>query len=467
MNQTAPSYFTMNLSDLFIRLNQRLTPPRALVLSFALLILIGSLALKLPGFTGPEGISYLDALFTSTSAVCVTGLIVVDTPKAFTLPGQITILALIQLGGLGIMTFSVFLYRLAGRDVSIRTELAVRDSLSYTPDLKAAGLARSVFVATIIIELIGAFLLFLFWLPEHGVSRASLLGAFHAVSAFCNAGFSLFSDSLTGYATHYGINLVIMVLIVSGGIGFIVLNDFYQIRRPGRWRARLHTKVAGWTTVALIASGAVLFLFFEWDNVLKGFILPEKIIIALFQSITPRTAGFNTVDYGRLTNATILTTMMLMFVGGSPGSTAGGIKTVTFALIIALGLSRYRGYSLVNLFKRSVPDEIVSRGITISMISFLVVSLSISLLLISETGPLDPTASRGMFQSLLFEVFSAFGTVGLSMGVTANLTAWGKLIIIGTMFLGRLGPLTVAMALLERLGARRRYNFGSEEVMVG
>jgi len=454
-------------SPLILRLSRRLTPARALIVSFMGLILLGGLILCLPGLTGPAGIDFIDALFTATSAVCVTGLVVVDTGTAFTLPGQLVVLALIQLGGLGIMTFSVFFYTLVGRGVSLRDELAVKGSFSHQSAQDVAVLVRVVVFWTLIIEAAGALGLFCFWIWDHSVGRAAYLSVFHAVSAFCNAGFSLWSDSLTGYRTHWGVNLIFIALIVAGGLGFIVLSELPKLGRKNRSKLSLHSKIVAVTTLVLIVSGTLIFLALEWNNVLKELSFHHRLIISLFQAVTPRTAGFNSIDFAHVTNTTILMTVLLMFIGGSPGSTAGGIKTVTAALLVSLGLSRARGFSKVNIFRRSVPDEVVSRGLAILLVASAVITLALALLLISETGHLDHTQTRDVFIKIFFETVSAFGTVGLSMGITPELTLLGKLIIIITMFVGRVGPLTVAMALLSRAGQARAYNYGAEKVMVG
>lgn len=447
---------------------QRVTPPQALVFSFAALIGLGTLTLMLPCMTGPAGLDWVDAFFTATSAVCVTGLVVRDTGTAFALPGQVAILVLIQLGGLGIMTFSVFFYRLAGREISLRDELAVRESLTNLPTQNTVGLVRSVVLLTLAIEGLGALFLFSFWVQDHTALRAASLAVFHAVSAFCNAGFSPWPDSLARYETHLGVNFVFIALIVAGGLGFVVLRELGRLRpKTPRLRLSLHAKVVCWTTLILVISGMLIFLVMEWDNVLGGLGFKDKVVVSLFQAITPRTAGFNTVDFAHLTNTSLLATIFFMFIGGSPGSTAGGIKTVTLALIIALALSRYRGFSKVNLFRRSISGETVTRGLTITLLAISVIGLALGLLLTTETIHLDHPQTRDTFIELLFETVSAFGTVGLSMGATPDLTAWGKLIIILTMFLGRVGPLTAAMALMTRARKDRTYNFGREEVMVG
>ncbi len=453
---------------LLLKLSRNITPPRALVVSFALLIAAGTALLKLPGCTGPDGISWIDSLFTATSAVCVTGLVVVDTGTAFSLPGQAVILAMIQLGGLGLMTFSVFFLRLVGRNVSLRDELAVRDSLSYTPTHDISELVRSAILYALTIEGLGALLLFINWSRDFPPLQALWLAVFHSTSAFCNAGFALWPDSLTRFRNDLGVNLIFIALIITGGLGFIVIRELAGLfRRKRRYRLSLHTKIVLWTTLILLAGGTAAFLTLEWHNLLAGMSLNDKLGISIFQAVTPRTAGFNTVEFAHLTNATLMMTMILMFIGGSPGSTAGGVKTISLALIAGLAVSRFRGFTQVNLFRRRVPSEIVSRAFTIVLGAIVVIIAALTLLMITETGDVDHTQTRDIFMQLMFETVSAFGTVGLSLGETPNLSVWGKLIIIMTMFLGRVGPLTAALALMKRSAQGKNYHYGSEQVMVG
>ncbi|MFH1135868.1 MAG: TrkH family potassium uptake protein [Pseudomonadota bacterium] len=445
---------------------QGLAPPRALALSFAALIILGALGLLTPGMATTD-LAFVDALFTSTSAVCVTGLVVLDTGRDFSLPGQLLILALIQLGGLGIMTFSVLLYKIMGRQTSMRDELAVRDSLSFFPAQDFNALVKTVFFWTFAIEGAGALLLFVFFQPALSTGQAAYAAVFHSISAFCNAGFSLWTDSLTAFQTNLGVNLVIITLITAGGLGFIVLAELGRFRSKNISRLSLHSLIVLSTSLALVVVGTLAFLALEWNNVLRSLPWNDKLIVSLFQAVTPRTAGFNTVDFNHLTNASILITIMLMFIGGSPGGAAGGVKTVALAIILAMAVSRYRGFSKVNIFRRGVPDGAVSRGLTVVMVSLGVVLAALALVLTIQTGGNDHTQTRDAFIRLLFETVSAFGTVGLSMGATAELTVWGKLVIIGTMFLGRVGPLTVVLALTHRAGEGKAFNYGTEEIMVG
>ena len=446
---------------------QRLTPARSLVSSFALLVCLGTALLYLPGMT-TKPLSFLDTLFTATSAVCVTGLIVVDTGTAFSGWGQGVILVLIQLGGLGIMTFSVFLYKMIGASVSLRDELAVREALAYSHEQDAVSLVRSVVLLTLAVEAVGAAILFFLWLGDYSAGRAAVLAVFHSVSAFCNAGFSLFPDSLTRYANSGAVNFTVIGLIIIGGLGFIAIRDICW-PKPNKTKRRLslHTKVVLAASLSLLLLGWLVFIAMEWNNVLAGRSMVDKMTVALFQSVTTRTAGFNTVDFAHLSNPSLLTSMLLMFIGGSPGSTAGGVKTVTFALLVAMGISRLKGFSRVNIFHRSVPNEVVTRSLTIILVAILVVGMAFGALLVFETGGMDHMQTRDFFVELLFETISAYGTVGLSMGVTGGLTSVGKVVIILTMFLGRVGSITVAMALLEKFRKSKSYNYGPEDLMVG
>ena len=453
--------------NLLGRLARRTSPSQVLVLSFGMLILLGAGILTLPWVTyGDKEIGFIDALFTSTSAVCVTGLVVVDTGSTFNLAGQLTIMTLIQLGGLGIMTFSVFFLRLVGKGTSLRDEMAVRAGLSISPRHHLPSLIRSVIVYTLFLELAGAALLFLSFSADYPPFKAAYLALFHSISAFCNAGFALWPDNLTPFKTDLGANLVFMILIIAGGLGFVVLHELATFRKGLRRRLSLHSKIVFTTSASLIVFGALVFLVLEYNNVMRDLSFGSKILVSFFQSVTTRTAGFNTVEIGHMTNTSLLVIIFLMFVGGSPGGTAGGVKTVSFTLLAAVGLSRFRGFSRVNIFRRSLDGATVDRAHTIVLMALAVLIVALGLLLISETWQMDHMKTRDSFLELLFECISAFGTVGLSMGKTPYLTPMGRLIIIGTMFVGRLGPLTVALALLKSSAAVKGYNYGQEEVIV-
>jgi len=443
----------------------RLRPAGMLVGSFAAAIAVGTLLLALPVATpGPGGLNIVDSLFTATSATCVTGLIVRDTGRDFTLFGQLVILVLIQLGGLGIMTFSVSLVLALGRRLSKSREVVMRDVLDQESIEEVLSLVRFIAVATLVVEAAGAVALF-FGLGAHrGYSlRTAYEAIFHSVSAFCNAGFSLFSDSMMRYRGDLWVNLVMTALIIVGGLGFPVLRDLVTTlsgRKQAGGRAprlRTHTKLVLTTSLVMIAAGGALFYAAEWDGCLAGMSAREKILACYFQSVTARTAGFNTVDIGGLGGAALVALMCLMFIGASPGSTGGGVKTTTFAILVQAMRTSLRRRPEVEMFRRTVPSEVVRRAVALVVLAaFLVVATMIALMCV-EPQP---------FHVLAFETFSAFGTVGLSAGATPNLTTAGRLIITGLMFAGRLGPLTLALWLLGE-ARPAAYRYPEERVMVG
>jgi trk system potassium uptake protein TrkH len=410
----------------------------------------------------------LDALFTATSAICVTGLVTVDTATALSRFGQWVVLLLIQVGGIGIMTLSTLLLLMAGRRPSLTGRTVIKDTFTHSRTRSPADIIRQVVVYTLVIEAAGAGLLFLRLAPSAGLSEAARQSLFHAVSAFCNAGFSLYSDSLMGFRGDPFVNLTVCALIVSGGIGFLVISEvrshFPWNRR--RWsRLSLHSRLAISVSVLLVAGGTLLFAVFEWQNTLEGMAPSRKLLAALFQSVTTRTAGFNTIPIDRLANETLFLFLLLMTIGACPGSCGGGIKTTTFATLICVGWSRLRGWRQPQVFHRTISDGSVNRALGLTLVSLLVVTATVFVLLMSELGEIAHPDSRGKFLELLFEAVSAFGTVGLSMGVTPVLSPLGKVVIVFAMFVGRLGPLVIAMALGRPREAR--YQYAEESIMVG
>jgi len=417
-----------------------LSPQRSLILSFGSFILLGTVVLTLPWSTNTGSIDLLDALFTATSAVCVTGLIVVDTGGYFTPWGQGVILGLIQAGGLGIMTFSVFFHRLLGMDISLRDRVAVRDTFAYSPIRDIFYVVKIVVVYTITVEIIGTCLLFIGWLPSYPMGTALYLSFFHAISAFCNAGFSLFEESLIACRANLLINLTVISLIVLGGIGFIVLHELrrkVEIASP----FSLHTRLVLATTVILIVAGALIFFLLEQNNTLAGLSLKNSVLISFFQSVTTRTAGFSTITTADLAKYALFFTMLLMFIGGASGSTAGGVKVNTFGVLLATIWSATRGREHAGAFGREFTIQQIYRALTVALLSLALLAVVVFLLTITE---------KFSFIDLLFETFSAFGTVGLSTGITPDLSLIGRLIITATMFVGRLGPLTLVLSLIQR-----------------
>lgn len=444
-------------------------PAQLLIVSFAVAILIGTSLLMLPVMVNCDSLDFIDAFFTATSAVCVTGLIVVDTSTKFTPLGQTIILLLMQIGGLGIMTFSIVFVLIAGKKISFKERLMIQDSFTHSPTKDIRTIVISVIKLTLAVEFIGATLLFIRWSGDFPFMQALFISVFHSVSAFCNAGFSLFPNSLMDYKADLMINLTVTTLILTGGIGFLVIMDLHHFlfqREGQRKRLSLHSKLVLITSSVLVVVGTVLFYILERDNVLEGIGLGEGILVSYFQSVTARTAGFNTVDFAILSPEALFFIIMLMFIGASPGSTGGGVKTSTLGVLVALSKNRYLGRDEVSLFKRTIPKDVVGRAISIMIISLVVVILFVMLLLIVEKGEMGYLDRRAHFLSILFETVSAFGTVGLSTGVTAGLTVTGKLLVSLLMFIGRLGPLTIALAVGRRM-AEGRFSYSEERVMTG
>jgi len=444
-----------------------LKPAQTVMLSFLSVILIGTFFLMTPRATYPDNrISIVDALFTATSATCVTGLIVRDTGTGFTPFGQIVILILIQIGGLGLMTMTSFFALILGRGMGIRETVLMSDVLNTRTLNRITHLIVSILILTFIFEASGAALLYLSWYRMGvlgGMWRRIYYAVFHSVSAFCNAGFSLFSDSMMGFRSSIPINLIMTTLIISGGLGFTVLTLIlrsvfldWPLRR--RIKLTLQAKLVLSVTGLLIALGFIGILAIEWGQEFNGWGLKDKLLAAYFQSVTARTAGFNTVKIAALSNASLFLLICLMFIGASPGGTGGGVKTSTFAIAIGFLIANLRGRRSVEMFGRKIPGEVTSKAFSILIISILLIAVNGFLLLWVERGhkPLE----------VIFELFSAFGTVGLSMGITPHLSTLGKVIIMVTMFAGRIGPLTLALALGERRKGGE-FEYPGEEVMVG
>ncbi len=457
-------------------------PTKTLIMSFLVLIVCGGGLLMLPKASTGENLSFIDALFTSTSATCVTGLIVKDTGADFTLMGQTVILTLIQLGGLGIVVFGAILALLLGQALNVRESVAMQDLLSERTLGKIGNIIAFIFLGTVIIESIGAVAMFDMWDSVPGrvgnIHEQWFCSVFHSISAFCNAGFCLFNDSLTGYQRSWGVFVVLCPLIILGGLGFSVLYNIFNVAvdRLKRFfrkifgrrgygpvgipkRFNLQTKIVVSVSLILIIGGMVLIMLLE-HYAGEGSSKSGGILGALFQSITARTAGFNTVDISALSDSSKMILILLMFVGGSPGSTAGGIKTVTLAVIVISTIAALRKRSEVEMFKRSIRIVVVGRAITVTLLFLFVLFSAILVLNITERG------NGFTMYDIMFESASALGTVGLSTGITSSLTTAGKVIIILVMLIGRLGPLTLLAALTFNLKPAR-YNYPEEAVIVG
>ncbi|MBN1765364.1 MAG: hypothetical protein JW860_08920 [Sedimentisphaerales bacterium] len=456
-------------------------PTHVLLVSFVLIILIGAILLMLPSANQGRTLGFTDAVFTSTSATCVTGLIVRDTGSEFTVLGQTIILFLMQIGGLGIMIFGALFALLLGSPLSLRESIAMRDIMNEQSPGRIGRIVVFIIIVTVLMEGLGVLGLYGIWSenPEMPIENAYrfnqfFYSIFHSVSAFCNAGFSLQSDSLSSYRTCWQIYLIVCPLIIMGGLGFPVLNNLWsllwkrlakrlKINKPvsSPVKLTLHSRLALWTTGCLLLFGFLMLMFLELlreDN--NGDFSVINLLDSLFNSITARTAGFNTVEIRQLGAGSKLVLILLMCIGGSPSSTAGGVKTVTFAVMVLAIYTTIRRQRDVVIFQRSIPIMIVRRVATLIMLYGLTLWMATLLLTITEhsqgTDMLD----------LLFEAASALGTVGLSTGVTAQLSLAGKWVIIVTMFVGRLGPLSLLAALT--FNARpARYDYPKEPLVVG
>ena len=446
--------------------SRHLSPTRIFVLSFAAVILTGGILLRFPFSATKAHLRFVDALFSSTSAVCVTGLVVIDIGKDLSTLGQVITIFLFQIGGLGIITFSTVFFVLMGRGISFKGRDIVQSTFLHTPRRDFIVIAKSVLWFTFIFESLGTLFLFIRFSQDFSAGTALYHALYNAISAFNNCGYSLFSDNLMGYQGDLTVNLTIMGLIVVGGIGFIVQYEVFSKLRAVQKKLSVHTKIVMITTAILILSGAILFYLFERNHIIKGVPVQTKILTSFFQSITPRTCGFNTVDIGLLANDTILLLIILMFIGASPGSTGGGVKTTSAALLVMMLWNRLKGNEDVNIFNRTIPREIVSRTLSIIFASAFSIAIITSVLLITGGGNLPITESRHFFVEYLFDTVSAFGTVGLSMGITPKLNDIQKYALIIMMFAGRVGPLTLAFSLSRGTG-KRRITYAEEGVMVG
>jgi trk system potassium uptake protein TrkH len=446
-------------------------PLPLLCLSFFFTISLGTLALMFPAATRDGlGAPFLVALFTATSASCVTGLAVVDTGSYFSSFGQWVILGLIQVGGLGLMTLTTTLALAFRTQMSARTRGAMQELLEEETVQGFQGLLYSMSLITVSLEVLGALALYpaMALAPDGSplpASERAFYALFHAVSAFCNAGFGLYPDNLMRFVGHPGVNLTLIALITLGGVGFPVVTSLLDWRPwrergvRGTWRyLPVHTRVVLLASAALTLGGALAWLVLEWNHSLAGLSWGQRLWGSLFQSVTLRTAGFNTVDFARLGTPMLLLSLVLMFIGGSPGGTAGGVKTSTVAVLALTFRALLRNRSEVEVMGRSIPPATVYRACAVALISFgLLFGLGFLLIAAEPTLP---------FRDLLFEVVSAFGTTGVSTGVTPQLSSAGRLVVCAAMFVGRLGPFTLALAVgLSK--ARASYSYPSTKIVVG
>ena len=433
-------------------------------MSFAGLIAVGTVLLRLPAAATHETLSLLDAFFTATSAVCVTGLVVVDTPNDLSIFGQSVVLLLIQAGGLGYMSITTVVAVAIGKQLTVHERLTLQEALNVQTMDGLIRFVMNVFKLTLAFEIIGALVLAFRWMGQMGLGRALYFGLFHSVSAFNNAGFALFSDSLMGFRDDPIVNATILTLIVCGGLGFVVLTELGRLRRTRR--LSVHTRLVLTTSAALVIGTTVAIFVLERGNprTIGSLAFPQAFLASFFQAVTPRTAGFNTLDIGAMTPPALFLLMVLMFIGAAPGGTGGGIKVTTLSVTVAALWATVRGGHDATIFKRRLPSELIARAFFISLIAFLALNGVAALLLITEGRGLLPT---------LFETVSAAGTVGLSTGeagapisLAGHFSPTGQLLLIATMYMGRIGPLTLAVA-LARGGTPPRVRYPEGKILVG
>lgn len=472
MNSKKKPAFIKNINQMLPF--SHLGPAQILVIGFLVIIIIGACLLALPiASQNNQSIPFLDALFTATSATCVTGLVVVNTYAHWTLFGKVVIISLIQVGGLGFMTLVSMIFVLLGKKISLRDRLIMQEALSQDTTAGIVRFTRQIVRGTLIVEGVGALLLSIKFIPEYGFLKGSWYAVFHSISAFCNGGFDIIGDAnLTPYRGSVIVNFTIMGLIILGGLGFGVWMDVLggfkrklKDKRNFTWkqtfqRLSLHTKLVLVMSGYLIVIGFIFFFIAEFKNVdtLGLLSFKDKVLGALFQSVSPRTAGFNTMDLGAMKDASKFMTIILMFIGGSPAGTAGGIKTIAVGVLVICAISTIKGKDSTEVFHRRIPAKAILRSLAVIMIALAVV-LGITIILsFTEDAP---------FIDLLFEATSGFATVGLTLGVTPGLSFLGKIIMIIDMFIGRLGPVTMAVAIIIRQGNHKStIQYPEEKVIV-
>lgn len=450
------------------KIHFKLSTTQTIMLSFLVAILIGSILLALPiSSANGKAIPYLDALFTATTSICVTGLVTLPTVSTWSLFGQIVILFLIQIGGLGVITIMSGLLISLHRKIGIKDRILIQDAFNLNTLSGLVKFIKKVLIGTFVVEGVGAILYMTVFVPEYG-AKGIWISIFNSISAFCNAGIEIISeDSLCDYALNPMINMVTSVLIILGGIGYIVWWDVIRVLKDIRYKKlkcfsnlTLHSKIALSATGVLIVVGAVAFFIFEYNNPLtmEAYSLFEKIQVSLFQSITTRTAGFATIPQQNLTNASAIVSLLLMFIGGSPVGTAGGIKTVTVAVLMFAAFGTIKNKEDVVLFQRTIPKQAVSKAVAVVCMSFMIMFLStLFLSAVTNASALD----------IAYETVSATATVGLTRNLTPILNIWGKLIIIVTMYLGRVGPISLLIAFNTTKEKKNIIKEPTEEISIG
>ena len=426
-----------------------INPPTLIASSFVCTIFIGTLLLKLP-FATTTRITWTDAVFTATSATTVTGLSVFDIASTLTLFGEVVLLILIQIGGIGLMAFAVAILILLGKKIGLKNRLFLSEAFSHPSTGGTVKFLKSLVLFVFVIEGIACVILSFFWVPEFGWTHGLYYSVFHVISAFNNAGFSLFNDNLIAFAGNIPVTLILSSLFIIGGLGFIVVMDVMAKRRPRQWS--LHTKLMITGTLILNGLSTLLLFLLEYHNekTIGNMTFGDQMLTSYFQAVTPRTAGFNMVNIGDMTDSSLLLTLLLMFIGGGSASTASGIKLTTFIVIVLSTIAYFRGMTEPHIFKRTIHSEIIFRSLAIGAVSTMLICIAFFLLTVTETLPFLP---------LLFETVSAFGTVGLSVGITADIISLGEWILSLVMFLGRIGPLTLFFLLIRPKKERFRYSY--------
>lgn len=430
-----------------------------LALGFLIAIFIGGIILSLPiSSASGEATNFLDAIFTSTSAVCVTGLVTLDTSTYWSTFGQMVIMILIEVGGLGFMIFGVLISLVLGKKITLRERLIMQEAMNTHSIQGLVKMVKYILVFTVSVQVFGAVLLSTQFIPEYGIYKGLFYSLFHSISSFCNAGFDLFGTSLVNYSSNTTVILVISTLIIIGGLGFTVLLEIYEFRSIKKFS--IHSKLVLISTLILILMGTVLMFVFERNNVetIANMNMKDKMLNSFFASVSPRTAGFNSVSTTGMTSVSKFLTIILMFIGGSPGSTAGGLKTVTFAILVLTVISVIRGREDSEIFGRRFSKDVVYKAFTILFIAVSLVIIFTMILLFTEVS--------ASFMDILYEVTSAFGTAGLTLGFTPKLSSIGKVLIILMMYFGRVGPLTVMLA-LARKHKKPGYKYPEGKILIG
>ena len=442
--------------------NKSFSPYMTILLSFMVVTILGGILLSLPiSMRYGKSVKLIDGFFIATSAICVTGLSSIDIGSVYNIFGQMVILVLIQLGGLGVITFTSVIIIMISKKIGYYTKKIVQEDINIDTTFKIEEYVKKVILSVIVIEFIGTVILFFEFIKKFGFLKAVYYSFFHSVSAFCNAGFSLFSDNLYGFKNSFIINMTIPLLIFLGGIGFSTILNCYNVLRKKEKRLTSTTKLSIKISIFLVIIGMVAMFILEYSNksTIGNLSFGQKLEASFFQSVTTRTAGLNTISILGLKRSTSLLFVILMFIGASPGSTGGGIKTTTIGLIILGTLATLKNKDTIEYDKRSVSWRIYSKAITVLFISLIYTTICVFLLILFERNK--------NLLDLVFEVFSAFGTVGLSRNLTPSLADISKFILIVTMFVGRVGPLTIALALSKSNLKKGRYTYPQENILIG